>query len=149
MIRPTINSLLNTKMFKVELPKIKKQKISHDDNTYLWHLRLGHINLHRINRLVKDGSLRDLNVGTLPVCESYLDGKMIKRLFSTKGSSAQEPLRLIHSDICDPMTTQARGDYEYFVTFVDDYSRYGYISLTQHKFETFGNFKEFKSESKN
>ena len=52
---------------------MKKQKISHDDNTYLWHLRLGHINLDRINRLVKDGPLRDLNVGTLPACESCLE----------------------------------------------------------------------------
>ena len=75
MIRPTINSLLNTEMFKVELPKMKKQNISDDNYKYLWHLRLGHINLDRINRLVKDGPLRDLNVGTLPVCESCLEGK--------------------------------------------------------------------------
>ena len=132
-------------MFKVELPKMKKQKISHDDNTYLWHLRLGHINLDRINRLVKDGPLRDLNVGTLPVYESCLEGKMKKRPFSAKGNRAQEPLELIHSDVCGPMTTQARGGYEYFVTFVDDYSRYGYIYLMQHKSKTFGKFKEFQS----
>ena len=88
MIRPTINSLMNTEMFKAEFPKIKKQKISHDDNTYMLHLRLGHINLDRINRLVKDGSLRDLNVGTLPACESCLEGKMTKRPFFAKGNRA-------------------------------------------------------------
>ncbi len=33
-------------------------------------------------------------------------------------------LGLIHSDVCGPMSTQARGGYDYFVTFTDDKSRY-------------------------
>ena len=69
-------------MFKVEQPKSMKQNISHDNDTYLWHLRLG---LDRINRLVKDGPLRELNVDILSVYESSLEGKMTKRLFSGKG----------------------------------------------------------------
>src|SRR5215813_6738506 len=45
VIRPlTHSTLLSIEMFKVEKPKTKRQKISHDE-TYLWHLRLGHINL--------------------------------------------------------------------------------------------------------
>ena len=147
MIRPTDESLLNTEMFRVEKPKAKKQKISHDNNTYLWHLRLGHINLDRINRLVKDGPLRELTVGTLPFCESCLEGKMTKRPFSGKGQRADEPLQLIHSDVCGPINVQARGGYEYFVTFIDDYSRYGYIYLMHRKSETFGKFKEFQAEA--
>ena len=38
-----------------------------------------------INRLVKDGPLKELKVGNLPVCESCLEGKMTKRSFSAKG----------------------------------------------------------------
>ena len=72
---------------------------------------------------------------------------MTKRPFFAKGNKAQELLELRYSNVCGPMTTQARGAYEYFVTFVDDYSRYGYIYLMQHKFETFGKFKEFQPES--
>ena len=71
-LRPTIQMLLNTKMFKLEQPKSKKQKISRDNDTYLWHLRLGHINLDRINRLVMGGPLMELNICTLIVCESVL-----------------------------------------------------------------------------
>ena len=120
MIRPKSNSLLNIEMFRVEQPKHKRQKISHDNDTYLWHLRLGHINLNRIERLVKDGPLKELKVSSLPVCESCLEGKMTKRSFTTKGQRAKEPLELVHSDVCGPMNTQARGGYEYFVTFIDD-----------------------------
>ena len=100
VLRPTERSLNNSELFKLEHPKSNKsKKISHSDNTYLWHLRLGHINLHRINQLVKDGPLRKLNVGSLPVCESYLEGKMTKRPFSTKGERFKEPLQLVHSDV--------------------------------------------------
>ena len=147
VLRPTERSLNNSELFKVEHPKSNKhQKVSHSDNTYLWHLRLGHINLDKINRLVKDGPLRKLNVGTLPVCESCLEGKMTKRPFSANGERSKEPLQLVHSDICDPLSVQARGGYEYFVTFIDDYSRYGYVYLVHKKFETFGKFKEFMEE---
>ena len=148
VLRPTERSLNNSELFKVEHPKFnKRQKVSHSDNTYLWHHRLGHINLERINRLVKDGPLTELNVGTLPVCESCLKGKMTKRPFSAKGERSKEPLQLVHSDICGPLSVQDRGGYEYFVTFIDDYSRYGYVYLIHKKSETFGKFKEFMAEA--
>ena len=148
VLRPTERSLNNLELLKVEHPKFnKRQKVSHSDNTYLWHLRLGHINLDRINRLVKDGPLRKLNVGTLPVCESCLEGKMTKRPFSTNGDISKEPLQLVHSDVCGPLSVQAKGGYECFVTFIDDYSRYGYVYLMHKKSETFGKFKEFMAEA--
>ena len=138
----------HTEMFRVAKPKSnKRQKLSNDNETYLWHLRLGHISLDRINRLTKDGPLKDLSVGSLPVCESCLEGKMTKRPFTTKGLRAKEPLELVHSDVCGPFATQARGGYEYYVTFIDDYSRYGYVYLMRRKSETFEKFKEFRTES--
>ena len=36
-----------------------------------------------------------------------------------------------------------------FLTFTDDFSRYGYIYLMKHKSETFEKFKEFQSEVEN
>ena len=70
---------------------------------------------------------------------------MTKRPFTTKGLRAEELLGLIHSDVCRPFATQARGGYEYYVTFIDDYSRYGYIYLMCRKSETFEKFKEFRA----
>ena len=64
-----------------------------------------------------------------PVCESCLKGKMTKRPFNAKGRRVQDLLKLIHSDVCDPMLIQARGGYEYFITFTDDYSRFDYVYL--------------------
>ena len=44
------------------------------------------------------------------------------------------------------MSVDTRGGYRYFLTFIDDLSRYGYIYLMKHKSETFEKFKEFQSE---
>ena len=72
---------------------------------------------------------------------------MTKRPFSVKGERSKEPLQLVHSDFCGPLSVQARGGYEYFITFIDDYSRYGYVYLIHKKSETFGKFKEFMAEA--
>ena len=72
---------------------------------------------------------------------------MNKRPFTTKGERSKEPLQLVHSDVCGPLSVQARGGYEYFATFIDDYSRYGYVYLMHKKSETFVKFKEFMVEA--
>ena len=72
---------------------------------------------------------------------------MTKRPFSAKGEKSKEPLQLLHSDVCGPLSVQARGGYEYFVTFISDYSSYGYFYLMHKKSETFGKFKEFMEKA--
>ena len=74
---------------------------------------------------------------------------MTKRPFTGKGYKAKEPLKLIHSDLCGPMNVKKRGGYEYFISFIDDYSRYGYLYLMEHKFEALEKFKEYKPEVEN
>ena len=56
------------------------------------------------------------------------------------------PLELVHIDLYGLINVPARRGYEYFITFIDDYSRYGYIYLMHHKSESFDKFKEFKAE---
>ena len=68
--------------------------------------------------------------------------------FKAKGYHATKPLELVHTDVCSPMRDQAKGGYEYFVTFTDDYSRYGFVYLMRHKSETFDKFREYKVEAK-
>ena len=56
---------------------------------------------------------------------------------------------LIHTDVCGPLSTAARGAFSYFVTFTDDFNRYGYVYLIKYKSETFERFKEYKNEVQN
>ena len=83
----------------------------------------------------------------IPVCESCLEGKITKRSFTTKGNRATKQLGLVHTDVCGPMSVQARGGYEYFITFTDDYSGYRYVYLMRHKSKAFEKFQEYKAEA--
>ena len=47
------------------------------------------------------------------------------------------------------MSSTARGGFQYFITFTDDLSRYGYVYLMRHKSKTFEKFKEFQNEVEN
>ena len=62
---------------------------------------------------------------------------------------ATDLLEIIHTDVCDPMSIDARGNYRYFLTFTDDLRRYAYIYLMKHKSEIVEKFKEFQSEVEN
>ena len=95
------------------------------------------------------GCLGQFDLESIDTCESCLVGKMIKVPFTKKGERASDLLGLIHSDVCGPMSTCARGGFQYFITFTDDYSRYGYVYLMRHKSESFEKFKEFKNEVEN
>ena len=65
---------------------------------------------------------------------------MTKRPFKAKGNCATKKLELVPNDVRGLMRVQARGGYEYFITFTDDYSRYGYVYLMHHKSEAFEKF---------
>jgi GAG-pre-integrase domain len=117
--------------------------------TFMWHCRLGHINEKRIKKLHEVGLLDNFNIETINACESCLREKMTKVLFSKKGERTSDLLALIHTDICRPMSTYIRNGDRYFITFTDDYSRYGYVYLMRHKSETFEKFKEFRTEVEN
>ena len=65
---------------------------------------------------------------------------MTKWPFKAKGNRATMKLELVLNDVSGLMSIQARGGYEYFITFTDDYSRYGYVYLMHHKSEAFEKF---------
>ena len=149
ILTPDKHELYNSELDNNSHVKSLKRKFHSTNDAYLWHLRLAHINSNRIQRLIKDGLLEPLDFDRFLVCESCFEGKMTKRPFNAKGRRAQELLELVHMDVCGPMSTQAKGGYEYFITFTDNYSRYGYVYLMRRKSETFEKFKEFRAEVEN
>ena len=130
---------INTKRFR-----------SNDLNTtYLWHYRLGHINKKRISNLHQDGLLHSFDFESYEVCESCLLGKMTKAPFTGYNERVDGLLGLTRNDVCGPISSTAKGGYQFFITFIDDYSRYGYLYLMKHKDEFFEKFKTFKNEVQN
>ena len=104
-------------------------RVDNDSATYLWHCRLGHIGVKRMKKLHTDGLLEPLDYESLGTCGPCLMGKMTKRPFSGTMERATDFLEIIHTDVCGPMNIEARSRYHYFLTFIDDLSRNGYIYL--------------------
>ena len=102
-----------------------------------------------IQKLLKDGYLDPFDYESYTICEPYLHGKLTNSPFSETGERAIELLELIHSDVCGPMSTHVIGGYFYFITFTDDFSRYGYVYLIKYKSEAFKKFREYKNEVEN
>ena len=101
-----------------------------------------------MKKLHADGLLESLDYESLHACKPCLMGKMTKTPFSGTMKRVTNLLEIIHTDVCGPTSVEARGVYRYFLTFIDDLSRYGYIKM-KHKSETFEKFKEFQSEVEN
>src|SRR6266536_5888347 len=102
-----------------------------------------------MKKLHADGLLESLDYKSFDTCEPCLMGKMTRTSFSGIMERATDLLKIIHTDVCGPMSVEARGVYCYFLTFTDDLSRYGYIYLKKHKSGTFEKFREFQSEVEN
>ena len=60
-----------------------------------------------------------------------------------------EPLELIHSDVCDLKFVQTRGSNKYFITFIDDSTKYYYVYLLKSKDEALEKFILYKNEVEN
>ena len=148
---PNVDGLLNLDRGDTHIHNIdaKRCKIDNDSTTYLWHCRLAHIRVKCMKKLHADGLLESLDYESLDACEPCLTGKMTKTPFFGTMDQATDFLEIIHTDVCRPMSVEARGGYRYFLTLTDDVSRYGYIYIMKHKSGTFEKFKEFQSEVEN
>jgi hypothetical protein len=124
---------------------MKRAQLNDLNPTFIWHCHLGHINKKCIEILHKDGLFSSFDFESFDTCESCLLGKMTKAPFTSQSERANDLLGLVHTDVCGLMSYVARGGFQYFITFIDDLSRYGYIYLMRHKCESFEKFKEFQN----
>jgi len=110
---PIVNGLYVLNLEETEINNVKAKRVcKHDSNpTYLWHCRLGHIGKKRIERLHKDDLLDSFDYESIETCESCLLGKMTKAPFVGQSERASELLGLVHTDVCGPMNSTARGGF--------------------------------------
>ncbi|GKC64975.1 retrotransposon protein, putative, ty1-copia subclass [Tanacetum coccineum] len=109
------------------------------DSALLWHCRLGHISQKRIEKLQHDRLLNSTDLRAFEKCVPCMSGKMARKPYTHQVERAKDLLGLIHTNVCGPFKITSRQGANYFVTFTDDFSRYGY--------EVFETFKVFRRKS--
>ena len=79
-------------------------------------------------------------------CSACALGKQHRNEFPVHQEKRQTGmLELIHTDLCGPMQTRSLGGASYFLTFIDDRSRYTWLYFIRRKGDVFEYFKEFKT----
>src|ERR1700733_3648096 len=113
----------------------------------LWHRRLGHLNrpsMHLLQKRMSSG-VKSEEATSIP-CEACVKGKQHRKPFRKSVTRcAKHVLGLVHSDICGPMHVSSIGGARYFLTFIDDFTRYSVVYFLKSKTEVLGKFKEYKS----
>jgi len=108
-----------------------KHSMPNENFSFLWHKRLGHISKERLERLVKNKILPQLDFTDLGICADCIKGKQTKH--NKKGAISTQLLEIVHIEICGSFDVPSIGGEKYFITFINDFSRYGYIYLLNEK----------------
>ncbi|MCO5577358.1 hypothetical protein L7F22_031187 [Adiantum nelumboides] len=119
----------------------------------LSHARFGHVGYGSLMTLQRHNMVHDLSLLEMPprhVCEGCVLRKMHRFAFSQDGSvRATRKLQLVRSDVCGPMRTPSVGNSLYFVTFIDDFSRFCWVYPLKAKSDVFAVFQHYVSMVEN
>lgn len=107
---------------------------------WLWHRRLGHTSFSYLQKLFPN--LFPNNV-PLPTCETCLRAKQPRVTYRSNHTRVSHMFDLVHSDVWGPSPVTTPLGFQYFIIFVDDYSRMTWIYLLKHKSEVTCRFVEF------
>ena len=143
---------LSDGLFKLNVMTINNNK-NNDSSAYLlesdnlWHACLGHVNYKSLQKMINMEILPKFECNKSK-CQVCVESKFAKHPYNSVERNS-EPLDLIHTDICDMKPIPSQGGKKYFITFIDDCTRYCYVYLLNSKDEAIDAFKQYKIEVEN
>ncbi|WVZ92939.1 LOW QUALITY PROTEIN: hypothetical protein U9M48_038969 [Paspalum notatum var. saurae] len=99
-----------------------------------WHSRLGHPS----SQIIDKSPINSL------ICDACQKAKSHQLPYSKSHSISTRPLELIFSDVWGQADSSASGN-KYYVSFIDDYSKFSWIYPLKFKSEVFQKFVEFQN----
>ena len=100
----------------------------------LWHRRMAHLH-HPALRMLRYMviGLPEFSTEHCDVCKGCALGKYTKTVFPSSDNKSEGVLYLIHSDLCGPMSYSSLTVFEYYITFIDDFSIKTWIYFLRRK----------------
>lgn len=122
-----------------------EKSVLSQEQTMMWHSRLGHIGHKGLEELAKKGCLEGKGITEYKFCEDCVMGKTQRVSFGTAQHVTTNKLDYVHSDLWgSPKVPFSLSKCQYFISFTDDFSRKVWIYFLRFKHEAFSNFKEWK-----
>ncbi|XP_042988400.1 uncharacterized protein LOC122316031 isoform X3 [Carya illinoinensis] len=130
-------------LYYLDVEESPTRALTASSSAFEWHCCLGHPSLSLLKRQVR-------NLGNVSPfsCEACQLSKHHRVSFVPRlDNRASIPFELVHSDIWGPINIVS-NKFQYFVTFVDDYSRMIWLFFMKARSELFSIFKVFRKEIK-
>jgi hypothetical protein len=113
--------------FHIHEPKFQVCAIECPNTSTLWQKWFNHFNHHSLrflvaNHLVKNISLIPMNVTLYQHCMESKQSH--EQAYKKSECQVSQPLEFIHSDLCGMIKPTSMGGVHYFMTIINDYSRY-------------------------
>jgi hypothetical protein len=115
----------------------------------VWHSRLCHLNFDAMSRLSSLNLIPNLSTVKGSKYQNCVQSKQPRKSHKVAEERHLAPLELIHSDICEINCVLTEGGQRYFMTMIDDASRYCYVYLLKTNADALSCFKTYKAEFKN
>lgn len=110
-----------------------------------WHARLGHPAHEIVLRVIRDNGLLCSTLNNKSsVCDACMRAKARQLPYPISVSRSSAPLDLIFSDVWGP-AIDSFGNNKYYISFIDDYSKFTWVYLLRHKSNAFTIFHEFQN----
>ena len=102
----------------------------------MWHNRLGHASTPVVRQVLSRHSISFSKESNKHVCNGYQLGKSHQLPYPRLTSKSASPLDLVFSDVWGPAPTSV-GRNNYYVSFINDHSKFMWIYLLRHKSKVF------------
>jgi hypothetical protein len=120
-----------------------------ESDASVWYSCLCHLNFGSISRLSSLNLIQNLSIVKCSKCQSCVHCKHHRKSHKTVEERHLTQLELIHYDICKMNSVLIEGGQKYFMTMINDASRYCYVYLLKIKDDTLNYFKTYKAEVEN
>jgi len=105
-----------------------------DVSANVWHSRLGHLSdsrMHLLTHVIPGcSSLSNKECSVCPLAKQH------RLPFSTSHTYSNHSFELIHCDIWGPFSSSSSNGSKFFLTIVDDFTRFTWVYLMHHKSQT-------------
>jgi len=119
------------------------------DQSNIWHSRLCHVNFGCLSWLANLNLITKINLVKGSKCHVCVQSKLPHKPHKATETRNLAPLELVHSDLCEMNGEWTKGGKRYFMTFIDDCTRFCYMYLLKTKDEALHYFKIYKAEVEN
>ena len=103
---------------------------------------MGHIGTKALEALPDKTIYSERDIEKSKECETCIQAKTMAKISRVPMPRASGILEKVHSDICGPISPETFSKNRYFVSFIDDKTRYASIRLLRIRDQL---YKEFNS----